>query len=744
MANIKELESALIKADKLAQAGDAQARQDARIIAGEIRRLTGPQTEPQPADVPPTGPRPSPTLPIQGDEDGRVQTGPFSTARADTVDNFGRPMSWRQAQPAGIRSIPNRLRSAFAGAFQGALTFDDQRLMRVIERSHPGVQFEQDENGHVIADFSAIGGGRGYLNPPGMDQGDMQRVAVAAAQFAPGASLASQLGGGILRQGLAQGAAAGLTEVARDIGSQIGGGTDEVSATNLDVGTIGVTAGFGALAPAIGSALSKVLAKSVPGRQVKVLNSDGTLSDDALRMISESADPAAVSRSVAAQLVDDGVLTPEQAKTFNLFRSQGVNPTRANLTQTADDWQLQQSSIKNSGPLRTAVDQQDVALASRGQQLADATGGTPGDLYSTGQSIHSAVSRRALDEDQMINGLYRMARDRASDSSVVGVNSTVTKLREVAQQDTLSGGAVSAIKGELQRRGLMNNKWRPQGRMTVEQAEEIRQVMNQFYGNTQNPQAREVIKTLKSALDDDVFRATGDDLFKEARAARAQFSRNIERSRVNKFDKSQKSLVQDILDNKINPEQVFERVVVQRGYGVDDLRGLRNYLTNGTPEQVAQGQQALNDMRRQAIDFMFDRATSGAGRTEVGVAFNGTGFRKAMDQIGSRKLEVLFTPDEMRSLAAVRSITEARIPVTMTQQGRGPTEVAMEALQRELPGPISKIQNLFRVRSLYRDFSRQAAAADPARETVQAFDRAARVTMPQAQTVTQGFRGLLD
>lgn len=677
-----------------------------------------------------------------------IPVGPFSSARSDLVDNFGRPFGWKDAQPPvdSMSALGKRFGAVKVG-LQEMLTFDDERVMRSLETAYPGVKFEDDGQGNVVVDFTDLGGSKGYLNPPGLDMGDVKRATATAFQFAPAGKVAGMLGGGLMRQTAAQGLAAGATEVARDLTSQATGGTESVSIDNLDTGTIMTTAAFGAAAPAVAAGLSKVIKRIIPGRKVKVLNDDGSLTDDAMKAIDDAgADRASLNSQLAKELQKDGVLTPEQAQRFNLFKSQGVQPTRANLTQTTDDWQFQQETIKRSGPLREVVDGQDAAIIGRLDDVSARTGGSPTDRYGAGEEVYSAISRRALDEDSMISSLYSQARQAAGPEQVVRFARTADRLKEVAGRDQLAGGMIKAIKSELQRRGLIDRQWRPSGRADVATAEEVRQTLNSFYDGA-NPQGRMILKQIKDALDDDVLSAAGKDLFLQARKARADFSANIGRARGNKFDLNTKSLVEDVLSNKINPDVMFDRLMTGQKYGARDLEMLRNYLTTGTPEQVAQGQQALNTLRRQTIDYLMETATKHGGRGEGGAAtFSALKYRQALDRIGDRRLSVLFDPAELKDLMAIKQISDARIPITMTQQGEGPTSQAVKTAAKEIAGDtiLERLARLAGVRKIFKSAKQASFAADPVRATVDAFDRAANLTPAQGQSAAQGVRGLLD
>lgn len=600
-------------------------------------------------------------------------------------------------------------------------THDPMRQMRIIGEAFPGVVFDKDQEGNFIVDARPIGGSRGYLNEPGLDARDVTKFAGNVMALMPAGRLAG--GGAMLAQGARIGAGSAALQGGLDMANQAIGGTEDVSVGNIDKSDAAIAGAGGLVSPYLAKALTGVfgsisarLGRNAP----QVVDDSGQLTDDAMRTLQEAkVTPQQLNQQVVRQLEQEGVLTPEQAANFNLFRSQGVRPTMANLTQTADDWRLQQEAMKRSTPLRAVADSQDEALTSRMGQLADDTGGQTGGALDTGEQVFNAVTRKATDLDRQISGLYREAAERAGDDMVVDFRALTGQLKNTAGRNQLSGGMVRAIREELVNRGLMNAKWQPAGRTSVRNAEEIRQVLNSFYEGA-NPQGRNLITLYKNALDDDVMRTAGDDLFAQARQARASFSRDLERAKLSKFDQGGESLLEKVLANKISPDQLFERVIVNKSARSQDVKALKEYLLSGTDEQVAQGTQAWNSLRAEAMRHLLGKATSTAGKTEGGGSvFNGNQFRKAMDQIGLERLRTLFTPEEFKQIAAIRKIGELRIPVSMTQQGKGPSAQAIGELADKIPG-IEQIKALLSVPGRVGEYRAINAAADPAARTVRA------------------------
>lgn len=607
-------------------------------------------------------------------------------------------------------------------------THDPMRQMRIIGEAFPGVVFDKDEDGNFIVDARPIGGSRGYLNEPGLDARDVTKFAGNVLALMPAGRLAG--GGALLMQGARIGAGSAALQGGLDMANQAMGGTEDIDLGNINKSDVAIAGAGGLASPYIAKALSGIIGRigARLGRGTsQVVDDTGQLTDDAMNTLKEAqVSPQQLNQQVVRQLQQEGVLTPEQAANFNLFRSQGVRPTMANLTQTADDWQLQQEAMKRSTPLRAVADSQDEALVSRVGQLADDTGGQTGGALDTGEQVFNAVTRKATDLDRQISGLYREAAARAGDEMVVDFRALTNQLKNTAGRNQLSGGMVRAIREELVNRGLMDAKWQTAGRTSVRNAEEIRQVMNSFYEGA-NPQGRNLISLYKNALDDDVMRTAGDDLFAQARQARAQFSRGLERARASKFDKGGESLLEKVLANKVSPDQLFERVVVNKSARSQDVKALKEYLLSGTDEQIAQGTEAWNALRAEAMRHLLGKATSTAGKTEGGGSvFNGNQFRKAMDQIGLERLRTLFTPDEFKQIAAIRKIGELRIPVSMTQQGKGPSAQAIGELTDKIPG-MELIKSLLAAPSKVGEYRAINQAADPAARTVKA------LTGPTAQ-----------
>lgn len=145
---------------------------------------------------------------------------------------------------------------------------DDAAMADVIQKNLGGkfIRREKDVNGNPIMITRGPNGQeqRGYVNRPGLDTQDAWRFVYGAIPYglAGGAAGAAVKGAGIGVQALAQGAAAGTTSLAGDVGSMALG-----SEQGIDTGKAAVMAGFGAGGQVAGAAASALWRKfvTIPG-----------------------------------------------------------------------------------------------------------------------------------------------------------------------------------------------------------------------------------------------------------------------------------------------------------------------------------------------------------------------------------------------------------------------------------------------------------------------------------------------
>lgn len=400
------------------------------------------------------------------------------------------------------------------------------------------------------------------------------------------------------------------------------------------------------------------------GAQMELVTEDGQLTDDAIKILKSDGGDELLQAELA-KMQRNGALTAEEAERANVFIRNNLQPTRAQVTRTADDFQAQQEAFKRSGDVRTALEAQDRQVREGFEGLVERSSGDPYQLV-----------RDKVDEvDAVIDGLYKQAREAAPDVSNITTRRLSDALDAATGQDRASTGLLSAVKGKLKQMGAEDG-------ITATQAEELRSFINSFYDST-TPVGKRLIAQFKDALDDDVFTVVGKDYFNKARAAKGQLEQSLNRTRAGRRDKrASKGLLRDVVENRVGPDEFLDKVR-SKGVRADDLVDYREFLLSQEG-----GEQAWNALRRDVLDDIISRTFKGAQGESGVVAGSRNNLEKALDQ-WKTKLPVVFNKQERAFFDDMLTIMRYREPVPGTALGRGPSaqavEFATERLIRRIP-----------------------------------------------------------
>jgi hypothetical protein len=330
----------------------------------------------------------------------------------------------------------------------------------------------------------------------------------------------------------------------------------------------------------------------------------------------------------------------------------------------------------------------------------DITKKTGGDPATTGSVVSDHIINKATELDNQIGVMYEIARKTTGDQQIVPADKFFETLKRSMPDNDLTGGLVKALKGVAKDRGIIKvikgnaKKGIPNREVirdiSVSEAEDLVKSINKRY-TTLNPNSVRVGRILKDAIDDDVMKAGGSDLFKKARQAKAKFHRDLERTQAGKFSKRKVSLPRDILEEAIGPDEILTKGIISKKYRPTDIRDLKQYLQSGTPEQIKSGKQAWDDLRAEAMDYIKNQAFSGPedelGRRTITRAR----LQSALNKFGPQKLKELFTPQEYQFLINMARVTQIMEPISGTYLGKGPTAQAVEALSKKIRKAIDTI-----------------------------------------------------
>lgn len=476
----------------------------------------------------------------------------------------------------------------------------------------------------------------------------------------------STLGGRVATSGLLGATEAGLITRGKggDEGEQLkAAGFGGALASGLEVAI-----------PVLGRVVGKTY-RNLTGRQPKgpLLTNDGRPTKefvDALDKAGLSFDDVAgeTKRIIDTGNIDDATQVSRKA----FLESQGITPTRAQVTGDATDFQSQQELIKQSGGVRDLLQAQEGVISSKFDNAVVATGGSANPSAS---QVFDTIADRAIDQDAAISTAYKTAREQAGNEKVVRPSKMVEEMRSFAGSDKATGGLASAARDILRNKGVLaqGKGLKIQGKVNPQVAEEIRIDLNSLYDSL-TPFGRSKLTDLKNAIDLDVQKAVGKDVFAEARGMKAKFEKDLRRAKVNKFDKRKGNLVRDILENKINPDNFLQDAVLTKRVRSSDLEQLKRYL-----QQSDEGVDSWNSLRADAMSFIRDNALKEVGNE---VAMTRASLQKAMDKFGRDKLRVLFDQGERKFLQDMVKVSKLREPVRGTALGKGPSAQAVRELEK--------------------------------------------------------------
>tara|TARA_R110000772_G_scaffold268735_1_gene398397 strand:+ start:1095 stop:3074 length:1980 start_codon:yes stop_codon:yes gene_type:complete len=359
----------------------------------------------------------------------------------------------------------------------------------------------------------------------------------------------------------------------------------------------------------------------------------------------------------------------------SFLEENGLIPTRAQVTGGATDFQTQQELAKTTGRVRAILEGQEQVLANRFENAITQTGGTANPSNSP---VFDFIGDKAVDLDSAIGDAYKVAKEIAGDVKSVKTTNLIEQVRSIAGSDSATGGLAGATRDILRAKGLITGKaLKSDARINPTQAEGVRQDLNALFDSL-TPFGRKKLSEFKDALDSDVARDVGEDIFQEARSMKAKFEGDLNRVKVNKFDKRKANVLRDILENKINPERFLDDAVLAKRVRGSDLEQVKRYmLLDDNPAGIA----AWNDLRAEAMQRI---AKDSLPEVSGEQALSRAQLERVLDRFGRDKLRVLFNRDERDFLNSMLKISKLREPVRMTQQGRGPSAQAVEKLAQAM------------------------------------------------------------
>lgn len=460
-------------------------------------------------------------------------------------------------------------------------------------------------------------------------------LAAAGGTLPSGAKLISKAGAEFLGKNAALGGLIGATGIHEN-------NTERLKSMGAGAvgGAIGAAAG-----QKIGEGVTKVARKTIPSvkaaTQVRVNQAIDDQIEIALKQsnvkIGDLSDDiiAGLRKDVGAALKSGKAVNKEAIARKVVFDRLGIRPTQAQLTGNPILWQKQAELAKIQGagdPLREKLVQDNVQLAGLLDDVALKTGGKANDAYGAASGAIDALKGQQAQNKEFISAAYDAARKSAGNDIVLDgrgfANDAITRLDEQYAMSSLPA-SVRKIIGDIEKN--------PDA-FTLGKSEELIKILNREYKsslmNGQPSSSTYAIGVVRDALEGRQGEAMRGLLANGGNDAAQgyQFARDAYKFNAQQIEGI--PLLQDAMKG-VEPDKLFQKHFLNGN--VNDIQRTVDLLNNVNPQSVA-------DIKGQVIKHISEKAINQNGQ------FSPAGMKRALDAIGDRRLNTLFTPDEVAKI----------------------------------------------------------------------------------------------
>lgn len=379
----------------------------------------------------------------------------------------------------------------------------------------------------------------------------------------------------------------------------------------------------------------------------------------------------------AAEAAPEGALPASQQKArSDILRRVGLDEVRASAVQgdpKAAATDFQSSKLDNAGGnlMRSVIDREKAALVQHAENIVQETGGTFGideaAKMSRGNAIVAPLDSLKSYFDKAISNLYKEADQRAA-----GVPTKLSDFAATLSDDSLLTNSDrvhlrAGVQAYLKKLGLPE-----EGGLSgsVAQAETVRKYLNENW----SPQNSRFVGALKDALDNDVMKAAGEDVYSAARQMRTLRARTLDDPKG----------IAKIMD-AAGPEGINRAVPLEKigdtitSLPVEQFNHIISTLKNDVPTPMrAQADAALAEIKSHFANRILQEGSKHQGQWAA----------KAVSQYlnsNAAKLKTVFTPEE---LAKIRDLNDAGHILAKDQSYPGAAVQEHNLMQRGAMGAL--------------------------------------------------------
>ena len=427
---------------------------------------------------------------------------------------------------------------------------------------------------------------------------------------------------------LASGAGAGL---AGGTVREEGGGFGAQFGASL-LGGLGAPLSLNAINSAGNSIRNLIPNKAIDIKINNVINQAGI----DLNQINSGAQQA-IKNDVKAALNTGNQVSPDAVRRMADYRALSATPMRSNITLNPVDITRDKNAAKVAANSTNSEVQKLPMLQYENNKklitsLNDLGANTADDAYGAGQKIIGALDQRNQGAKKIINTFYDKARATDGRSALIDPSAFTNKANNLLDDSLLGGKLPSDV------RNLLNKTAKGEIPLTVDTAEQFKTRIGDLQRATNDRAEKMALGYVRQALDEaPLIEGQGQgaiNAFNDARRINSAYMKVVESTPA----------LKSVRDG-IEPDKFVNQYIIGNGTNsnVLDVAMLK--------KNIKGNKEAENAIRGQILSHLKSKAVSGAA-DEV-ANFSPTGYNKALNVIGERKLNLFFNKDELEQMKRI-------------------------------------------------------------------------------------------
>lgn len=330
-----------------------------------------------------------------------------------------------------------------------------------------------------------------------------------------------------------------------------------------------------------------------------------------------------------------------------------IKLTEGQKTRTFEQQRFERETAKQGEigqPLRERFQEQNLKLQQNMDAFIDASGAELTDARGVGEIVDKALRQRASKDKTKIRTLYKEAEKAGELKNRVDMTPVLEVLKN-SESAKSTAPVIGATEAELQRLSALNYTGRGEyNRLTLGDAEQLRKFVNKVTGSdsTNIKFARDIKEAIDAATE-----GQGGELYKKARAARAQYAADYENV----------GLVKQLINTKrgtsdraIAMEDVLRKSVISPSASLDTVTKLKSLLESEGPT----GKQAWKELQGGTLRHIKDEALKSVSRDAAGNPIvSASALDKVITQLDrSGKLDFIFGKKSAEQLRTINEVAK--------------------------------------------------------------------------------------